>query len=376
MQRTRPKKDYKPIRLYDKTFGKERRLNYAKEILHKETTFPQPLEYEDIDEAFGEWVENELKFSYNGKEMPTYKLYSNQRFTEFTQMWQNSDKEGNLMMNFKTVNREPNPSGGKNQDDYWNIPGERYYTLLIRDVLDENGTESYEIHSMKQPFTVDLVYRVNFVTNMFSVINEFNTRLNELFKARQCYIRPNGHFIPMVLDGIDDQTTYALDNRKFFLQSCTIRVMAYIIKKEDFKVEYRPKRVRMFAEGMSINKKPEISIEEYTSEVHNQAVDLTIDFKPYYDYSQFVIDVDINVEDIVLKNVRNYRLFINDTPYYTDKGFQLKSGDEVKVKIKPFNETEEAQILLLGYNPSVTYTDTNPENVSDSPQISDSIEIE
>ena len=75
-----------------------------------------------------------------------------------------SDENGNLLLNFKTVSRDNNPETGDNQGGLWNIPGDRYYTLSIRNVMDDNGTEHYEIYSMKQPFAVDLMYRINFIT--------------------------------------------------------------------------------------------------------------------------------------------------------------------------------------------------------------------
>lgn len=105
----------------------------------------------------------------------------------------------------------------------------RRYTILQRTVLDDNGTESYEKYSMKQPYTVDLAYRINFVTNVFENINTFNQKVNYLFKARQCYIRPNGHYIPMVIDEINDESTYSIEDRKFYVQSISVKVMAYII---------------------------------------------------------------------------------------------------------------------------------------------------
>ena len=44
-----PKKYITPIKYREKAFGRERRENYTKEIMHNEPYFPKPLEYEDID---------------------------------------------------------------------------------------------------------------------------------------------------------------------------------------------------------------------------------------------------------------------------------------------------------------------------------------
>ena len=78
---------------------------------------------------------------------------------------------------------------------------------------------------MKQPKAIDLVYKVSLVTNKYELLNEFNEIINDKFKARQCYIRPNGHYIPMVLEDVSDDTEYNIENRKFYSQSCDIIIL-------------------------------------------------------------------------------------------------------------------------------------------------------
>ena len=256
-----PKKYIQPIKYVDKPFGNEVRKSYQKTILENAPIFPKPLEYEDIDNAFFEFVKNNIEISVNGEIVPTFTLYSSQRFSEYSQTWNHCDEDGNLLMNFKTVNRDSNPNFGNNQGGLWNIPGNRKYVILQRTILDDNGTESYETYSMKQPYTVDLSYRINFVTNVFENLNDFNQKINYLFKARQCYIRPNGHYIPMVIDEINDESVYSIEDRKFYVQSISIKVMAYIIHETDFEIEKKPKRIFVAAEGDTV-KKPKISIDE------------------------------------------------------------------------------------------------------------------
>ena len=51
MKSRQPKKDIVPVKFRDKAIGTERRRNFAKQILYKETNFPRPVEYADIDDA-------------------------------------------------------------------------------------------------------------------------------------------------------------------------------------------------------------------------------------------------------------------------------------------------------------------------------------
>ena len=366
MGRQQPKRNFTPIKFKDKAYGTERRRNFAKEILHKETELPKPLNYEDIDAAF-EAFANEMVAKFNDEIFPVFTLYSNQRFSEYSQTWEHDDEDGNPIQNFITVNRDSNPKPGSNQGELWNIPGDRYYTMLIKDVLDDNGTESYEIYSMKQPYAVDLTYRINFMTVTYEKINKFNNRINELFKARQCYIRPNGHFIPMVVEEVNDETTYSIDDRKFFLQSIGIKVSAYIINKSDFKVERKPKRIMMFMEGDTKRPSPTVDIDEYeNNSLEYRSIDLTIGLESYHDKVEFEIDTDMNVTSIEKTNIRNLRVFVNDTLYYVDKGFKLKNGDNIKIKVRKCDVSAKSQIILRGYNPNEVYDSDNvPEKVSD-----------
>lgn len=355
------------MRLRKSAIGANRRENYIKEILYKDTPLPKPLEYDDIDSSFKDFVDDILDISYEGKRLPTFTLYSNQRFSEYSQTWKHVDENRNLLVNFKTVSRENNPKFGENQGGLWNIPGNRHYTILTKTILDNNGTESYERYSMKQPYAVDLIYNINLVTNKYELINQFNALVNEVFKARQYYIRPNGHFVPMVIDEISDESEYSIDDRKFFSQTFTIKAMAYIIHEKDFQVESFPKRIMMVYDGDAKKKKPVVDIEEIdTTGYENKKIDISIDFPEFIENVSFVIDCDVNIEKYNLDNIRHYRIHVNDTPIYTEKGFKLKNNDEIKIKINKYDIALPSKLIFHGYDPNIKINKNyTPELVSD-----------
>ena len=354
--RRQPKKNITKVNKSQKIYGNMLKKSYQKTILEKAPIFPKSLEYNDIDSAVFEFVDKQIDIVIDGKIIPTYTLYSNQRFSEYTQMWEHSDEFGNLYLNFKTVNRDKNPSFGKNQGELWNIPGQRKYTLLQREVLEDNSTESYEIYTMKQPYAVDLSYTINFVTTTVDYLNQFNQKINKLFAARQYYIRPNGHFIPMVIDEISDETTYSISDRKFYVQSVTIKLMAYIIEKNDFEVKKYPKRTNLMISGDKYKKnQPCVEIEEIDSPLKNKTLNVNITFQPYHSKAKFEIDTDMNVEKVYTENVRYFRIMVNDTLYYTEKGFKLHNKDSVIIQINPLEEEQECFVQFIGYDPNEFY---------------------
>lgn len=359
-----PKNHLRNIKPRRRKFGKSLRKSYSENIVSKEPIFPKPLEYEDIDAAFIDFVDNGLNITYDGKKMPTFTLFSNQRFSEYTQMWQYTDENNNILFNFKTITRESNPKVGGNQGGLWNIPGERTYKMYVRNVMEENGTESYEVYSMKQPFSIDMIYRVGFITDKYTLINEFNMILNEKFKARQCYISPNGHNIPMILEDISDETTYSISDRRIYVQTFSIKVMAYIIKRDSFKVDKYPKRIRLSQDGERPIRPPKVDIEEYYDEnIENKQLTVTVRFKAYETIVDFTIDTDMIVENIGKENIRNLRLSINGTPYYIDNGFKFRKNDEIRIRIRQLDTATESKVILDGYDPNVTYDKTEDKDI-------------
>lgn len=361
-----PKKNFKPIKMNDTPYGNAARMNSTLGMLKDSTEFPKPVGYEDIDIAVREFVIEYIAKQMKTALFPVYTLYSNQRFSEYSQTWEHTDNEGNLIMDFITLNRDSDPKVGMNQGGFWNIPGNRKYPMLVRNVLDDNGTESYEVFSMRQPYCVDLSYRINLMTITYENVNRFNEVVNDIFKARQHYVRPNGHAMPMVIDSIDDQTEYGVQDKRFFVQSISVKLMAYIIREEDFSIQRFPKRIMVSGMGESKRPKPQVNIDEYEDNgVRNKKLDVAISFPAYEERVEFEIDTDMNIEKVESDNVRNYRLSVNGTPYFTRKGFKVKDGDTIKIKIDKYEIDEVSEMKFIGYDPNEIYfEDYVPEDVS------------
>ena len=161
-----------------KIIGPDIRENMYKEVTRNGTPFPTaPLCYEDIDKEFERWVKEDLEIVYEGKKLETMVMYSNQRFSEFMQNWDNSDDKKNMFLHFKTISREKNPKGGTIIDSAYNVPGDRWYTMKRIKTYDKAGRPFYVSYKIRQPYAIDLNYKVSIVTNTIEVINDFHCNI-------------------------------------------------------------------------------------------------------------------------------------------------------------------------------------------------------
>lgn len=363
-----PKPYFDKIRLKNNTIGNARRLGMTYMMLENAPNFPLSVEYDDIDKEMLKWVENELDITFEGVRLPTFKLYSNQRIGEYSQSWEHLDSHGNLIMNFKTLTRENNPKQGKSQGEYFNIPGNRDYPMFIVPTLQKNGTEAYDLYTMKQPLSVDFMYTVGIITNKYELINQMNMLVLDRFKALEVYISPNNHPMPLKLDGVSDESEYALDDRKYYSQTYTINLKAYIIRKEDYKVERIPSRTIVMMEGdiesskRKRYKKSIVSviedenetnkcIEEENDKFYFKPIEVKVDIPMCDRKAEFVFDTNFQIEDIELKNVCKLDVFVNgELIDFNDEDTDARwvEGDEIKVSICRNDLFKDSSIIFKG----------------------------
>lgn len=406
-----PKPYLDKIKLRHTAFGVEKRRNMSKLILEHGTPFPKPIEYSDIDSTFYEWVKEHIKVVYDGKRLPTYKLYSTQRLSEYLQTWNEQDETGNPIINFLTITRENNPQKGENQGNYFNIPGHKDFAMFFVPVLQENGTEAFDKYTMKQPFQVNFLYSVSIIANKMEIINEVNELMHYEFSAIDCYISPNDHPMSMTLEDVSDNSEYTIDDRKYYSQTYKIKVRGYIIRKEDYNVERIPSRMILpwrdsdatgiiHRRGKNRRDEDKVTFMEYDPIEYQKfkidslveddencpTPDMISDAKPseifepsddaddccepqpnrYYNKImkvimnfdcvlelEFEIDKDMVLETVETKNVYDFKILVNDELMNLDNDVKFFNGDKIKVRISRKDLEKASEVTLVGYDPNV-----------------------
>lgn len=334
------------LNLIREKIGNSRRLQIQDKELKNSPVVPNPVEYEDIDNAFCEFFRNNISIvDEDGKKFDTFTFFSNQRFSEFLQTWGHDDNDGNLLMNFFTITRENNPNWGSLHGGNYNIPGNNRFTVSMRDIIDDNGEECYEVTSMSQPIQVDISYRLSLVTAKFKYLNEFNTKINYLFSSKQCYLCVNGHYMPMLLESLSDSSDYTIDGRKFYIQTSEIKLVGYLIPRDDIKVDLLPKRKKV---AMSMNKfnKTYVTM-DYDEEIEDK-FKLTIKFSPKICKINFTLDEDMYLTFHNKENANKIILKINGEDRSIDSRLRIYTGDEIFIKITQPNVTKLSEIVFDG----------------------------
>ena len=376
-------RNYKNILpLKDKSFGVERRQNLTKEELLNSSPLPNTITYEDIDKEFKKWVENEIIITSDGERIPTYSLFSNQRFSEYLQTWQHVDEKKNPILNFKTITRESNPQQGTINGESKNIPGERTYLMKRVEARDKNDRKYYIEYRMKQPLAVDFLYTVSIMTNNYRLINEFNRIIQDKFKAITSYIRVNGHYVSMNLENISDESNYNIDDKQFYSQSCNILIKSYIITEEDFIVKEVPSFKLIGFEGED-RKKSYVEIEELPCQepqnpYYYKPLELIISLGSCDEKIKFNIDTNFTFKKLEMENCFYFNFRVNDELKKLEEGLLIPENSEIKIsKVKRRNPEKCAIIKLFGVEKDFVYDErkNNEELLINQKQINEIHEI-
>ena len=164
------------------------------------------------------------------------KILTIQRWGEYTNNWSFSDEDGNIKLPFIAVVRKPEVQLGTNPSIQRTIPDRRDFFYASVPTWDGNQMGA-DIYKIPQPIAVDISFDVTIVCTKFRDINKFNQKVLQKFSSRQSYTRVKGHYIPIVLDRIEDNTPMdTLDGRRFYIQNYGFTMLGFLIDDEEFEV--------------------------------------------------------------------------------------------------------------------------------------------
>jgi hypothetical protein len=327
-----PKKIKKHIPLTQPKTLLSRRYELAEKIQQDGTFLPKSLLHADLDKGFLDFVKDELKTIVDGKVVPMVDiLITTQNWAQFTETWNFQNLDKNAEPPFITVVRVPEVKFGTNPALMYNIPNRKQYFYAQVPTWDGNR-QGFDVYKIPQPVPVDITYSVKIICNRMRELNSFNKNVIEKFASRQAYQVIKGHYIPIIMGEISDESVMELEKRKFYIQSYSFTLLGFLIDENEFEVSPAISRVLQLSETESkVVKRQKKRNSNSSSTTMN--IDFPVDVDTYtkkFDYS-----VNVNIGNPV--NISSYSVYINEN-YFGDDVLQIQinNGDVLKISvIKP-----------------------------------------
>jgi hypothetical protein len=216
----------------------DRRQELLDRITKSDSYLPDSILHDDLDGGMLDFVKKNFKVVTDGETIPIIpKILTIQRWGEFSNNWEFSDEDGNVKIPFIAIIRKPDVQPGTNPVTQRTIPDRS--TFYYASVPTWNGTQmGADIYRIPQPVAVDLSFDITIVCNKFRDLNKFNKIVLQKFSSRQAYTSIKGHYIPIILDKIEDNTPMeTLDGRRFYIQNYTFTMLGILIDSEEFEVK-------------------------------------------------------------------------------------------------------------------------------------------
>jgi len=338
-----PKKNIK-IKL-QKELNSER-VSLVERIRQNESFLPKGVLHEDLDRGFVEFTNKKLTLNIDGKEVPVLFL-SIQNWNEFTKTWQFSDKYKNVQMPFITIVRNTDVVLSDNMK--YNIP--YLYKKSILKVPVWNGNRNgYDIYEIPQPIHVDVQYEVRLFSSRLRELNEFNKIVLTEFSSNQAYTDVNGHYVPITLDGIDDEHEISdINKKRFYVQKYNFNLHGFLLDEEEFIIKPAVSRILTNYKflGQKRGKKTQnVSVNKFNDGHLEIFIEFFVDSPLNV---SFVVDGEYTINGVVADNTSFYEIKKNGVS--VTPTFNLVQGDIVEIIVSQTNSSVNSSVTLLGtYN--------------------------
>jgi hypothetical protein len=216
----------------------KRRQELLDKITKSDSFLPDSILHDDLDKGMLDYVKDKLKVVSDGVQIPIIeKILTIQRWGEFTANWSFSDDDGNVKLPFIAIIRKPEVQFGTNPSIQRTIPDRHQFHYATVPTWDGTSMGA-DIYKIPQPIPCDITYDITIVCNKFRDLNKFNKVILQHFSSRQAYTQVKGHYIPIVLDTIEDNTPMdTIDGRRFYMQNYKCTMLGFLIDSDEFEVK-------------------------------------------------------------------------------------------------------------------------------------------
>jgi hypothetical protein len=177
-------------------------------------------------------------------------------------------------------------------------------------------------------------------------LNEFNKIVMRTFTSKQAYTQIKGHYIPIVMEGVADESVKELEKRKYYIANYTFIMKGLLIDEAEFKVSPAITRQVSLFETETRNASRRVKIEP--PRPNNFDLDLLFVIGNNQLTETFRYTVDLKTTEI--ENVSTYDVFINSNFVGSDLStIQINDGDTLLITVYKDDITKDAVIKTVAY---------------------------
>ncbi len=341
-----PKKIKKNINLSPEKSGIARRYQLLDDINENGTYLPKSLLHEDLDGGFLNFVKEDLKTDINGKIIPVVDiLLTSQNWAQFTQTWDFNDLDKNSKPPFITTIRTPEVKFGTLPSLKYNIPNRKQYYYAAIPTWD-GARKGLDIYTIPQPVPVDIKYTVKIICNRMRELNLFNQVVIEKFASRQSYTQVKGHYIPIILDEISDESVMELEKRRYYIQSYSFTLQGFLIDENEFEVKPAITRALILVETESQKKRNKIKKNPRNPDTTNLTFNFPVGITSQTQTFEYTTNLKLNATD----NISSYSIYINNlyygnsVPNLFQGEIQINTNDVLKIEVVKTNISDNSNI--------------------------------
>jgi hypothetical protein len=248
-------------------------------------------------------------------------LMTTQNWAQFTQTWDFNNIDKNVQPPIITTVRTPEVKYGTLPSLKYNIPNRKQFYYAAVPTWD-GQRKGVDIYTIPQPVPVDIKYSVKIICNRMREINKFNQTVIEKFASRQAYTKIKGHYIPIILDDISDESVMDVEKRRYYIQSYGFTLQGFLSDEEEYQVKPGISRSLVLVELDNRKKKVRKRGNPTNPAQYSFIANFNSSTNSYTQTFEYVTNVHI----ANCYNISSFDIFINGL-YYGNSSNQLPTGD-------------------------------------------------
>lgn len=337
-----PKKIKKKIDLVPDKILLDRREQLLDYITEDGTYLPKSILHEDLDLGMLEFVKNDLSTVVSGKKIPTIDIIiTTQNWAQFAETWNFTDLDENINPPFIATVRNPDVKFGTNPALKYNIPNKKMFYYAKVPTWDGNR-KGMDIYKIPQPVPVDITFNVKIFCNRMTELNAFNKVIVSKFASRQAYTFIKGHYIPIILENVSDESVLDLEKRKYYIQDYSFTMLGFLIDEKEFEIYPAINRILQMVEVVPPKRKrqkfvvPDLRDSDFSFSYLNGLTTLS---------QKFDFNADLTFGDLI--NVESYYVYVNNEYFGENSPLVfVNNGDTVSITIRKVDDNEDSKIMV------------------------------